>query len=148
MHVFARALPQQNWTTDQPANQEKERGISHARPHRMIRQVTTKKMLGTRFLRIVESSLIRVFPTQGRGALCLIFKGCHCKVLRVIEFVLTSHERAPVTLKTPETTLTHYNPSIPQSYHHTNAHLEQATTLYIAQHQLTRALFDWGRRIR
>ena len=30
MHVFARAVPQQNWTTDQPASQENERDISHA----------------------------------------------------------------------------------------------------------------------
>ena len=30
MYVFARGLPQQNWTTDQSANQENERDISHA----------------------------------------------------------------------------------------------------------------------
>ena len=61
--------------------------------------------------------LIRLFPTQRRGVLELILKGCHGGVLRSIKCVLPSRERALTSLKTPETTLMHCNPSIPQSYY-------------------------------
>ena len=67
--------------------------------------------------------LTRLFPTQKRGVLELILKGCHGDVLRVIECVLPSHERALASLKTPETL--HYSPAIHSSY---IAH--QARSLY------------------
>lgn len=60
--------------------------------------------------------LTRLFPIQRRGVLELILKGCHGDVLRAIECVLPSHEKALAALKTPETTLMHYNPSISPSY--------------------------------
>ena len=60
--------------------------------------------------------LIRLFPTQRRDVLALILKGCHGEVLRTIECVLPSHERALASLKTPAATLMHYKPSIPQRY--------------------------------
>ena len=77
--------------------------------------------------------LIRLFPTQRRGVLELIFKGCHGEVLRAIEFVLTSIERALASLKTPETALMRYDPSIPKLF---GASI--SIYLYIARHQLTR----------
>ena len=58
--------------------------------------------------------LTRLFPTQRRGVLELILKGCHGDVLRVIECVLPSHEKAVASLKTPETL--HYSPGIHSSY--------------------------------
>ena len=94
--------------------------------------------------------LIRLFPTQRRGALKLIFKGCHGEVLGAIEFVLTSLERALAALKTPETAMMHYDPSIPKLLC-----VSISISLYIARHQLTGTPWwstlkglDWDRRAR
>ena len=54
--------------------------------------------------------LTRLFPTQKRSVLELILKGYHGDVFRVIECVLPSHEKAMVSLKSPESPVLHYNP--------------------------------------
>ena len=77
--------------------------------------------------------LIRLFPKQRLGVLELIFKSCHGEVLRATEFVLTSLERALASLKTPETALMRYDPSI-----HKLFGASISIYLYIARHQLTR----------
>ena len=61
MYVFARALPQQNWTTDQPANQKNERDISHAHSEGLASK--NREKLYPREL------LIWLFPTQRHGVL-------------------------------------------------------------------------------
>ena len=104
---------------DQPANQENERHVSHshvedlASKNQEIAGYQTSTYRGK--LHPLEL-LIRLFPTQRRGVLELILKGCHGELLRAIECILPSHERALASLKTPETILMHHNPSTPQSY--------------------------------
>ena len=59
---------------------------------------------------------IRLIPTQKQSVLELILKGCHGDVLRAIECVVPSHEKALAAFKTAETPVMHYNPGMHPGY--------------------------------
>ncbi|XP_032225264.2 doublesex- and mab-3-related transcription factor A2 [Nematostella vectensis] len=63
--------------------------------------------------------LTRLFPTQKRSVLELIFKGCHGNTLQAIECILPSHEKAMSILKQPEPAYVPYNPNMRPTYHAT-----------------------------
>lgn len=60
--------------------------------------------------------LERLFPTQKSSVLELILKGCHGNVLRAIECVLPSHEKALRLTKPKESAFVHYSPTVRPRY--------------------------------
>ena len=53
--------------------------------------------------------LSRLFPTQKKSVMELILKGCHGDLLRAIECVLPSHEKAVAASKSTEYSVLQYN---------------------------------------
>ena len=60
--------------------------------------------------------LSRLFPTQKRSIMDLIFKGCHGNILRAIECILPSHEKAMVALRSSEFPVLPFNPGMRPAY--------------------------------